>query len=679
MKKMKKKAHKKQRVSGKPARQQAESFPVAPRQSSEPDAQPSRAKPKFFGSSFWVAISLITVTVFVYAPVRHYGFVLYDDLQYVTENANIQGAPLWQSIRWAFTTNRGFALTWLSFILDLRLFGPNPGPLHVMNVVFHVINALLLFGVLLRMTAQWKPSAFVAALFAVHPLHVESVAWIAERKDVLSTFFLLLAIWSYISYTRRPHPRPYLLMLILFSLGMLAKPMLLTLPFVLILLDIWPLHRVRLDLGQGQQWRQWRQLAIEKLPLLGLAIVGAVITIAVSQSGGGVESFDAVPLSLRVANAAVSYAAYIRDMVWPANLAAFYPFGLLPTWEVAGSVLGLLVISAFAAWNARRHPYLLVGWLWYLMMLAPVIGLIQSGGQSRADRFTYVPLVGLFIMAAWGIPELTRRWQYRNIALSAAAALVVCGCAIAARRQVQYWENAFTLWQHALDTTTDNYLAHTVLGYALAGDGRLDEGIAHYREALLIQPNFAETHNNLGIALAREGRIGEGISEFQIAVKLAPEAAVTHYDLGFALAQQGRTQEAIVHYSEAVRLDPNYVEAFTRLGDALQVQGQLAEAIADYTEALRIQPNFVEALDNLGVALVKEGKVEEAIARYNEALRIRPDFAEAHNSLGSALADQGRYAEAIAHFTEALRIQPDNALARENLEIVSLKIQGKKK
>jgi tetratricopeptide (TPR) repeat protein len=661
---MTKRMHKKPRVAIEPARQPAET------------SAPSSANPRFFGSSFWVTIALIAVTLFVYAPVRRYGFVLYDDLQYVTENANIQGAPLWQGIRWAFTTNKGIPLTWVSFIIDLHLFGSGPGPLHVVNVIFHVINSLLLFGVLRRMTDQWKPSALVAALFAVHPLHVESVAWIAERKDVLSGFFLFLTIWAYISYTRMQRLHRYLLMTLFFALGLMAKPIAVPLPFVLILLDIWPLHRLRLERGQG---RQWLRLVYEKLPLVGITIIASVVTISMSSGGGGVESFDAVPLSLRLANAAVSCAAYMRDMVWPANLAAFYPYGLLPAWEVAGSALGLLAVSLFAVWNARRHPYLLVGWLWYLAMLAPVIGLIQSGGQSRADRFTYVPLVGLFIAAAWGIPELTRRWKYRSVVLSAAAGVAVCGCVIAARRQVQYWENAVTLWQHALDTTTGNYLAHTVLGYALVSEGRVDDGIAHYREALNIDPDFAEAHNNLGIALAREGRIDESIPEFQIAVRLAPAAAVTHYDLGFALAGQGKAQEAIVHYSEAVRLDPNYVEAFTRLGDAFLVQGRLSEAIANYTEALRIQPNFAEALDNLGLALANQGHYEEAITRYEEALRIRPDFPEAHNNLGSALANQNRNDEAIAQFNEALRLHPDNALARENIAIVSQKIQGKTK
>jgi tetratricopeptide (TPR) repeat protein len=662
---MTKKTHRKQKTAVEPANH-AEGSPVAP----------SETNPKFFGSSLWVSIGLIAITVFVYAPVGHYSFVLYDDLQYVAKNANIQGAPLWQSIKWAFSLNQGLPLTWLSHILDVQLFGSNPGPQHITNVVFHVIDSLLLFGVLLRMTAKWKPAAFVAALFAVHPLHVESVAWIAERRDVLSTFFLLLTIWAYISYTRQPRLHRYLLMFFFFVLGLLSKPMLVTLPVLLLLLDIWPLHRLQLERGQGGRWLR---LGLEKLPMLAVAIVGGIVTIVKTQNRGGIESFDSIPLSLRTANAAVSYVVYIRDMVWPVNLAAFYPYGLLPAWEVTGSVLVLIAISAFAAWNARRHSYLLVGWLWYLVTLGPVIGLIQAGGQARADRFTYVPLVGLFIIAAWGIPELTGRWQYRRAALTAAAGIVICGCAIAARRQVQYWENAYTLWQHALDTTTGNFLAHMVLGVALASDGRIDESIAQYREALAIQPGFAEAHNDLGIALARQGRIDEAILEFQAAVSLAPEAAVTHYDLGFALAEQGKPQEAIIHYSEAVRLDPSYVEAFTKLGDAQLVQGRLGEAIANYTEALRIQPNFVDAIDNLGLALAHQGKFEEAIARYNEALRLRPDFAEAHTNMGSTLANEGRNDEAIAQFTEALRIQPGNALARENLEIVTQKIQGKTK
>jgi tetratricopeptide (TPR) repeat protein len=621
-------------------------------------------------SAFYAALALIAITVFVYEPVRHFGYVLYDDLEYVSGNANFQGAPLWQSIRFVLTTTRagGWApLTGVSHVLDVQLFGKDAGPQHVENVVFHVLNSLLLFGLFFRMTREWKPSAFVAALFAVHPLHVEAVAWIAERKDVLSTFLFLLTIWVYVSYTRKPGWPRYLLALFLFALGSMSKPMVVTLPGVLILLDVWPLRRVRLERGQS---RQWLKLVYEKIPFLAVAAATAAITVWATISKGGVTSVGALPLTQRFTNATISYAAYIRDMFWPANLAPFYPYEAYATWAVALSMAVLLAVTVFTVLNGRSRPYLLTGWLWYVVMLAPVSGIIQAGSQSRADRFTYVPIIGLFIMISWGVPQLLAHWRYRDMALSAAAGLLICACAVLARHQVQYWENAFTLWQHALEATTGNYVAHTVLGYALADEGRVDEAMGHYREALAVQPNFAEAHNSLAIALARQGRFDEAIPEFKAAVDLAPAAPLTHYDLGFALAANGRLGEAIAQYSEAIRQDPGYIEALTKRGDAYQLENRLDQAIADYNEALRIQPNFPDALDNLGLALATQGKYDEAVARYNQALRARPDFAEAHNNLGSALTNQGKYSDAIAEFNEALRLQPNNQLARENLAAV---------
>jgi tetratricopeptide (TPR) repeat protein len=625
---------------------------------------------------FWVAIGLIVANLAVYEPVRHYGFVLYDDLEYVTGNANLQGAPLWQSIQFALTATRSGAwapVTALSHVFDIQLFGSDAGPQHVENVLFHVFNSLLLFVVLWQMTRQWVPSSFVAALFALHPLHVESVAWIAERKDVLSTFFLLLTIWAYTRYVRKPGSGRYLLVVLLFAVGLMTKPMLVTLPLILLLLDAWPLGRVRFE---RSQLAQWLRLVYEKIPLLAMAGAAGIATLWTSSGIGGIESFETLPLATRLSNASVSLMVYIRDMFWPSNLAPFYPYEPIPTWEIVASLAGLLTVSALALWNARRRPYLLVGWLWYAVMIVPVSGLLQAGGQARADRFTYVPLIGLFIAAAWGIPEILAGWKHRQAGLSIAAALVLIACFFAARRQVNYWENAFTLWQHTLEVTKENYVAHTVLGFALASEGKIDEGMSHYREAIRIQPAFAESHSDLGIALAQTGRIDEAISEFQDAVRLAQDAAITHYDLGFALAARGRTQEAVAQYSEAIRLQAGYVEALTKRGDAYLTEGQLNEAIADYLAALQVQPNFADALDNLGLALANQGKLDEAIARYNEALRVRPNFAEAHNNLGSALTNQGRFTDAIAQFTEALRIQPDNQLAHENLA-AALELQKK--
>ncbi len=605
--------------------------------------------------------------MFVYAPVRHYGFVFLDDLSYVTDNPHLR-EPILQGIKWAFTTNRAafwMPITWLSHMLDARLFGSATGPQHVTNVIFHAINSLLLFGLLCRLTDEWKPSAFVAALFAVHPLHVESVAWIAERKDVLSTFFWLLALLAYTGYVRKPGLQRYLMVLLFFGLGLMSKPTLVTLPYGLLLLDIWPLRRLRIERGQQ---RAWLRLTLEKLPMVAMTIASSVVTVMMSVEKGNIAISEKIPLSLRLANACVSYVAYIKDTFWPTNLAAFYPIGPVPTWQVLGSILCLLAVSVLTIWNVRRLPYLLVGWFWYLGTLVPVIGLVQAGSQSRADRYTYMPLVGLFIAGTWGLAFLTNRWKFQQIVLSIAAGILVCGYAIEARRQVQYWENGLTLWQHTLEITTDNFVAHTLFGLSLSDAGRTEESIAHYREALRIQPTFAMAHNNLGIALGRANRVGEAIPEFESALRIDDANAETHYNLGFAFASQGRLNEAIVEYTKALALEPGYIAAITKRGDAFLGQNRMTQAIADYEEALRRQPDFVDALNNLGMALVNEGKDDEGMARYNEALKIRPDSADVHNNLGAALANKGKYDDAIAHFREALRARPDYGLARDNLE-----------
>jgi tetratricopeptide (TPR) repeat protein len=629
---------------------------------------PSTTRSLLQRSEFWVVIGLIAVNVFIYAPVSRYGAVSYDDASYISENTHLSDVT-WQNIQWAFTTNQaGFwmPVTWLSHMLDAWFFGSATGPQHVINVVFHIANSVLLFGILCRLTTEWKPSAIVAALFAVHPLHVESVAWMAERKDVLSTFFWMLALWTYVAYARRPDRTRYLLLLILFALGLMSKPTLVTLPFVLLLLDIWPLRRLRIERGPQ---KIWLRLILEKLPLLIMAIAVSAVTVVMSLDKGNISSSETFPLTLRLSNASVAYVAYIRDIFWPANLSVFYPFRSIAAWEVLGSLLLLTAVSVFTSWNARRHPYLLVGWLWYVGTLVPVIGLVQAGAQSRADRYTYIPVVGLFIAGAWGLSYLTDRWRYRRIVLSSVAAVLLCSCTLEARQQVLYWENGRTLWQHALDTTKENFVAHTILGYVLAKEGKTDEAIAHYEKAIGIRPEFAMAHNNLGIALARQRRADEAIDEFETALRLSNNTADIHYNLGFELAEQNRLDEAIVQYNIALDLEPDYAPAFSKRGDAHLRQGRINEAIADYTRALALRPRFVEALNNLGMALVNQGKYDEGIARYRDALRIQADFADAHNNLGVALANQGKYDEAIDHFSEALRIRPDYSSARENLRL----------
>jgi tetratricopeptide (TPR) repeat protein len=641
-----------------------------PLQKEAPEVRSSR-------HGLWVMPVLVLLILVVYHPVRHHGFALYDDIPYVAENTNIQGASLWQSLRWGLTTSLAgywMPLTWASHAIDVHFFGLNAGPQHVTNVVFHILNTLLLFVVLRSLTGHWKPSAFVAAMFAVHPLNVEPVAWIAERKGLLSTFFLLLTLWAYTRYARQPRFSRYLLVALFFALGLMAKPILVTVPIVLLLLDIWPLGRLTFQ-GNGRE--RWMRLAAEKVPLLAMSVAVGLTTLWMSLRGGGVADSEAVPIPLRFANAVVAYASYIRDGVWPMNLAAFYPLQSVAAWQVVGSGVALVGVSALVVWSFRRLPYLLVGWLWYVLMLVPVIGLVQAGGQARADRFVYVPMIGLFIAVAWGVPHLIARWGHHRIALWGGAGLLVLASLVVARRQVVYWESASALWGRALAATKNNHMAHTFLGLAMTQDGRVDEGINHYREALRIQPRNSQARINLGVALAKQQRFDEAIPELEYAVKLAPQVAVMRYNLGFALANQGRTREAMVHYAEAVRLKPDYVEAFTRRGDALLSERRFAEAISDYTEALRLQPRFVDALLNMGIAFARQGRYDEAIAYYGRALEISPNSVQAYNNVGTALANQGRFADASAQFNEALRIQPNDPVARQNLNLI-LEIQNRK-
>ena len=659
------------------------------------DTPQSTAWSAFSGQARWVCLALIAANLIVFASVWHHDFVNYDDDQYVTTNPVVARGLTWHGVSWAFTT--GYAvnwhpLTWLSHMLDVQLYGLDPGPHHLTNLLLHIASTLLLFGLLHRMTGALGRSAFVAGLFAVHPLHVESVAWVAERKDVLSTLFWMLTLWAYVEYVRRPAAsrsavRRYSLVLLFFALGLMAKPMLVTLPFVLLLLDFWPLGRVRMGPNPAggwalsrEEWARTVRLAWEKLPLLALAAVSSVVTFFIHyRRGGDVISLGRVPLNLRVANALVSYVAYIGKMFWPARLAVFYPYPhSVPGLWIAGALLALVAISVAVIRAGPRRPYLLVGWLWYLGTLVPVIGLIQVGDQAMADRYTYVPLIGLFIMVAWGVPDLLARWPLRlsRIALPSAAVLVILACAISARGQLQYWQDSTTLWTHALAVTTGNNIAHNNLGIVLADQGRLDEAIDHYLEALRIKPDYADAHNDLGVALADEGKLDEAIAHYSEALRIKPDYADAHNNLGVALADQGKPDQAIAQYTDALRISPDSAKAHNNLGAALAGQGKLDEAIAQYSEALSVNPGYAEAHNNWAAVLISQGKLDQAIAQCSEALRINPDYADAQNNWGVALANQGKLDEAIEHFREALRIQPDNAKARTNLSL-TLAARGK--
>jgi tetratricopeptide (TPR) repeat protein len=451
---------------------------------------------------------------------------------------------------------------------------------------------------------------------------------------------------------------------VLFALGLMSKPMLVTLPLVLLLLDVWPLGRVRF--GEGQL-RIWLRMFREKIPLFVMATASSVVTIVAQWGGGTVQSFEAAPLYQRAANALVSYVAYLGQMLWPRNLAAYYPYETLPLWQAAASASILIAVSVIVIRFFRSSPFLFVGWLWYVFTLVPVIGLIQVGGQARADRYTYIPLIGVFIIAAWGIPVVLKRWRYRGAVLQAAACILVCALAASARSQVRYWESNLALWKHTVQVTADNYFARTDLGFALIDSGDFAAGIAQYTEALRINPDSAETHNALGAALFKQGQLDAAMEQYAMALRIRPGFAEAHSNRGIALAERGDIEEAFSEFKKALEISPEDSKIQYNFGFTLANQGKLDEAMSYYRKALEINPDYADAHFQMGNAFAGKGMLNEAAAEYTRALQIRPKYDDAHNNLGVILLRLDRYDEAIAHFKEALRINPKSTRAQENL------------
>jgi tetratricopeptide (TPR) repeat protein len=555
----------------------------------------------------WICAILFLATFAVYFQVRHHEFILYDDPDYVTDNLHVRGGLTPEGVAWAFTTGHAgnwFPLTWMSHMVDCQIFGVDSGAHHLINVLFHALAALLLFAVLRRMTgAVWR-SAFVAFLFSLHPLHVESVAWIAERKDVLSAFLWFLTIWAYLGYVKRPGRGRYLMVMVVFSLGLMAKSMVVTLPIVLLLLDLWPLQRIAfggqpLPNGRGSVGR----ILLEKVPMLALSLGVAVVTYVVQRRGHAVMPLDLIPLSQRLANALVSYVAYVADMLWPARLAVFYPFPLhVPLWQPVAAGLAVLAVSILALRSIERRPYLAVGWFWYLVTLTPVIGLVQVGSQARADRYTYIPTVGLSIALAWGAAEFVRSRPRLRTAMAAAAVASCLACAALTWRQAGFWQDTISLFRHSLSVTSGNFLGYNILGVALRDRGRLEEAITSYREALKIHPQFEEALVNLSRALSEQGRADEALTHVAAAAQIKPDDVEAQYNLGTELADRGRFAEAVEALQIAVRLKPDYAKAHANLGSALANLGRLDEAIAQFNEALRIDPGLADVRKNLEAA-----------------------------------------------------------------------------
>jgi protein O-mannosyl-transferase len=657
-------------------------------------------------TAWLIAMSLVLSTIAVYWPATSHDFVNYDDDLYVTDNTHVSSGLTWQNLQWAWSNPvaaNWHPVTVLSHMLDCQAYGLRAAGHHSTNVLLHALNAALVFALLWQMTgARWS-SLLVAALFAFHPLRVESVAWIAERKDVLSGCFGLLALIFYARYAqgrrqnaearmqkpaipgtqRAAHPALhtgtfYLLSLFFLALGLMSKPMLVTWPCVMLLLDYWPLRRFEPSTLSSQPSTALR-LVREKLPFFALAALASIMTFVVQQHGGAMKGAEKLPLDVRGGNALISYARYLGKLFWPSDLAVFYPhpghWALLKVLLAGGLMLG---VSVLLWMQRRRHPWLLIGWLWFVGTLIPVIGLVQVGKQAMADRYTYLPSLGVLVLVVWGACNLTRRWRYQALAFSVAACTAIVCCLALTRQQLEIWKDGEVLFRHALRATGSNYVAHKFLGDALDKKGQIDEAIGHYQLALRLNPDDALVYNNLGVAFDKKGQSEDAIRQYREIIRLEPERPFAHYNLGNALLRKGQTDEAIRQFQEALRLKPDYADAHNNLGNALGNQGQTAAAIEQYREAIRLRPEDGIVHNNLAAALDRQGQSDEAISQYQEAVRLSGDNAVAHNNLGAALDKKGRTDEAIVQFQEAVRLKPDYTDAKENLaRALALRNQSK--
>ncbi len=680
-----------------------------------------------------MGVLLALVTLVLYWPVTGFDFINYDDPQFVTSNAHVQGGLNWEGVKWAFSLNEGdywHPLTWLSLMLDASLFGRKAGGFHFTNVAFHAANGVLLFLLLRRLTgAMWR-SVVVAALFALHPLRVESVAWVTERKDVLSGCFGLLSLIAYACYaqgrgrrkseTRNPksegNPKPetrnpksegaaravvpgsafdvgcwmldvrvptsifYLLSLCFFACGLMSKATLVTWPFVMLLLDYWPLKRMQnVEASDTQPATPFtfhvsgfthhvRPLLFEKIPFFALSVISCFVTYSTERGRQIAAGFEEAPALLRLENALVAYTRYLGKTFCPVKLAVPYVNPGHWSWlEVGGSVVVLVGVGLAVLWFGRRRPYLLVGWCWFLGTLIPVIGLTKGWVSFMADRFTYLPSVGVLMITVWGACELTRRWRYPVLALSVAGGVAIVLCLGLTRQQIGYWKDSETLFRHVLEVTENNAAAHNNLGIALVEKGQAGEAVVEFQEGLRLKPDNIYGRYNLGLALLKNGKVDEAINRLQEFLRLKPEDADAHNHLGEALAMKGQVDAAISQLREALRLKPDSADAHRNLGIALGQKGHPSEAIPELQEALKLNPDSADANNYLGIALFKEGQVDAAMSRYREALRLSPEHADARDNLGAALVKKGQIDEAISQFRQALLLKPGVASRHNNL------------
>ena len=662
---------------------------------------------------FVVSISLTLATLIAFWQVKHCDFINYDDQAYVNKNSHIQNGLTIDGIRWAFTTGyqgNWHPLTWMSHMLDVELFGLRPWGHHLTNLLLHIANTLLLFFVFQRMTRVFWQSTFVAALFALHPLHVESVAWVAERKDVLSALFWMLTMGAYCFYVERPNLLRYLTILLLFILGLMAKPMLVTLPFVLLLLDYWPLRRfdqersnqeIQTKLSKSAssdnqkrksrkgvatiiekevkpqtsvtseyRWEIIRHLLWEKTPFFAMAAISSLVTYITQQGVGAVQSIQILPLSGRISNALVSYIAYIGKTIWPNNLAYFYPYPKFwQPWQVLGAALVVIAITLLIILNAKRFQYLTVGWLWYIGTLVPVIGFVQVGSQARADRYTYIPLIGLFIMTVWGIPVLLKKWRYRNKVLIASSTLTLSGLFIVTWIQVGYWQNSLTLSDHALKVTNYNYAAYCNRGNAYKNLGNYSQAIVDYDKAIELDPAIAEAYYCRGNAYVALGNEKQAIEDYDRAIEINPTIAEAYINRAYIYVTHGNEKQAIEDANRAIEINPTIAEAYIIRGNAYKGIGNDNQAIVEFDRAIEINPKFAKAYNNRGNTYASLGNYKQAILDYDRAIDLDPAIAEVYHNRGNVYAALGNYKQAIVDYDKAIEVDPKIAGAYLNLGI----------
>ena len=637
----------------------------------------SRGSPKKRGVIVGICAVLAAITWLIFGQTLAHDFVNYDDEIYVYDNAKVAAGLSLQNIGWAFTHTvcaNWHPVTVISHMLDCQLYGLKPAGHHFTNVLLHTIAVLLLFLVLRQMTGTLWRSAFVAALFAIHPLHVESIAWISERKDVLSAVFVMLTLGAYTRYTRTFSLTSYLFVLFFFGLGLMSKPILVTVPFVLLLLDYWPFKRFAPESlrksGQPNRAKDRaniRRIFLEKIPLLFLSFVSCAATVLAQRHF--IDPIDKLSLAERLGNAAVAIVIYLRQLVWPSALSVFYPHprhGLSGV-QVSVAALLLLAVSAAAFRYRWKHPYFLTGWFWFLGMLVPVSGIVQVGTQAHADRYTYLPQIGLYILVTWFVADIALSWRRRRVLVSAAMVSSIVILMWLAWKQTTYWRDGRTLWTHALDVNPQNDTAHNGLCNLALKQNRFEEAVFHAREALQVRADSADAHNNLGLALLGAGQKAEARIEFQKVIETSPSRPRVHYNLATLLLDSGQLDEAIAEFQKELEIQPESVEAQNNLGSAFERKSAFEDAVVCFQRAIQLDPHRAKLHYNLATVFVRQGRFDQAIPYLERELQINPASAEAHNDLGIALSQKGRIEEAIGEWQKTLELQPSNLGACCNL------------